>query len=65
MAGLCYVTPITGHKACTGKEEDRGSQIPQEYLVHILPPYIKFGCELYTVFWQYIPEKQKKKGIKL
>jgi hypothetical protein len=22
MAGLCYVTPVTGHKACTGKEEE-------------------------------------------
>jgi hypothetical protein len=22
MAGLCYVTPITGHKANTGKEEE-------------------------------------------
>jgi hypothetical protein len=22
MAGLCYVTPVTGHKAYTGKEEE-------------------------------------------
>jgi hypothetical protein len=22
VAGLCYVTPITGHKAYTGKEEE-------------------------------------------
>jgi hypothetical protein len=22
MEGLCYVTPITGHKAYTGKEEE-------------------------------------------
>jgi hypothetical protein len=28
MAGLCYVMPVTGHKAYTGKEEEEEEDSP-------------------------------------
>jgi hypothetical protein len=33
IAGLCYVTPVTVHKAYTGKEED---YIPNSELYHAI-----------------------------
>jgi hypothetical protein len=35
MAGLCYVTPVTGRKAYTGKEEE------EEVLVYIFGGHLK------------------------
>jgi hypothetical protein len=29
LEGLCYVMPITGHEAYTGKEEEEQKDIPE------------------------------------
>jgi hypothetical protein len=38
MAGLCYVTPVTGHKAYTGKEEEE---------VHLLLKYFESVSKIF------------------
>jgi hypothetical protein len=39
MAGLCYVMPVTGHKAYTGKEEE------EEAIVHFSGHLILTNCK--------------------